>query len=164
MDQVLKAREELWTSVDGVPDEVVRRANSGNWSIMDVLEHLQLVDQLVLRVIKDALSKPPVTDQIQANPMETALDRTNKLNAPESLTPKGVLRNLDDAHQQLAVSREQLLSFVSLIDTDVLRSHGATHPRFGMLSAEQWLQFVGLHERRHIAQIEEMKDEFNRDE
>ncbi|TDF91327.1 DinB family protein [Paenibacillus piri] len=157
MDQVLEARNALWKSVDGLPDELLRRQDCNGWSILDVLEHLFLVEQVALRVIKDALSKPPFTEQIRVNPLEPVLDRADKLDAPDPIYPKGLFKNLDEARNQLDQSRELLLSFISSVDVDVLRIHGAPHPRYGLLSAEQWAQFVGVHERRHIIQIEEMK-------
>lgn len=157
MDEVIKAREELWTSVEGLPNEMLRRVNNDGWSILHVLEHLYLFEKVVIGVIEDSLSKPPVSEQFQDNPLGGIRDRTTKRTAPDTMTPMGRFQDLDDARRDLSQSRERLISVVSSADPDTLRVHGAQHRRLGMLSAAQWVQLVGEHDRRHIAQIEEMK-------
>jgi DinB superfamily len=81
-----------------------------------------------------------------------------RFKAPEIISPKGIFQNLDNARRFLAQSRQKLLSLISSTEVDVLRTHVAPHPVFGMLNFEQRMQLLALHERRHIAQIEEMKE------
>ncbi len=122
------------------------------------MEHLYLVEKFTIVRIKEALAEPPVTEQIKTKNLEGALDRTNKLKAPEIISPRGIFQSLDDARHYLAQSRQELLSLISSTDVHALRNHGAPHPVFGMQSLEQRIELLALHERHHIAQIEEMKE------
>jgi hypothetical protein len=158
VDELAKVREDLWSAVGGVSDDLLRRPNNDGWSILHVLEHLYLVEKSTIVQIKRALACPPVTEQFQNKNLERALDRTIKVKAPKSVNPKGIFQSIDDARHLLSQSRQELVSLISATDAEDLQTHGARHPVFGILSLEQWVKVLALHERRHIAQIEELKE------
>jgi Protein of unknown function (DUF1569) len=59
--------------------------------------------------------------------------------------------------QKLHSSREELETLLASIkSTTDFTIHGFEHPFFGMLSIQQWIDTLSLHERRHLAQIQEM--------
>jgi hypothetical protein len=56
----------------------------------------------------------------------------------------------------LAESRRELLSALDLADGLALGQISFPHPLIGPLDLYQWVLFVGQHEARHAAQIEEI--------
>lgn len=86
------------------------------------------------------------------------MDRSRKVKSPKFAEPQGVFATLEQAVTSLAASRNELETVLgSIEDADELHHHGFRHPYFGVLSIHQWLEVLPLHEHRHTAQIEEMK-------
>lgn len=156
VDDLRQARMQLLQSVQDLSDEELRIRNADGWSILHVLEHLHLTEKAVVQGIRHALTKP--SSEIPRQSVESVLDRSRKLKSPKVSDPQGMFTTLDEAVASLAASRSELTAVLASIeDADALHHHGFRHPFFGMLSIHQWLEVLPLHERRHTAQIEEMK-------
>jgi hypothetical protein len=156
VDNLRQARHELLQSVQGLPEWVLRVCNSDGWSILHVLEHLYLTEKAIVNGIRHAITTP--STDIPLKPVDRVLDRSQKVKSPKDAEPKGMFTSLEHAVNSLGASRNELESVLSSVgNADELHCHGFRHPYFGMLSIHQWLEVLPLHERRHIAQIEEMK-------
>ena len=82
-------------------------------------------------------------------------DRTRKLVAPEIVAPIGGFTR-DEALAALEKSRVELRRAVRDADGLALGEIRHTHVVLGELDLYQWILFVGQHERRHLAQLEEI--------
>lgn len=115
-----------------------------------------LAEKAVVKGIRHALTTP--RSDIPQKPVEGVLDRSRKVKSPKFAEPQGVFATLEQAVTSLAASRNELETVLgSIEDADELHHHGFRHPYFGVLSIHQWLEVLPLHEHRHTAQIEEMK-------
>nr|MDQ3817854.1 DinB family protein [Acidobacteriota bacterium] len=79
--------------------------------------------------------------------------RNEKYTAPGSASPGGNL-DLSDSLFKLRRSREELHSLRSRVEALDLSNVIYRHPAFGPLNFYQWLAFIGIHEERHLRQIE----------
>ncbi|MFD2614108.1 DinB family protein [Paenibacillus gansuensis] len=157
LDQTKETRVNLWKSVSGLTDgQLNTEAVAGSWTIGQVLEHLYLMETIIVRTLEKALSSPEdrPTDK---KPYEVTLDRSRKLSAPDGLVPAGHFQSLEDVKMKLNTSREALDKLLADYSGVDLRKKSHPHPVFGMMDAAQWVDFIGYHEQRHTQQIEELK-------
>ena len=60
--------------------------------------------------------------------------------------------------EKLSKSRKRFMRIIDSTDKILLAQRTYHHPVFGEMNLTQWILFVGLHEKRHLAQIEELKE------
>ncbi len=153
-----EVRQTLWNTVRVVREDDLQVENSAGWSILSVLEHLAVVEQHIARAMARELESKNFRDiPVHPSLAEAVVDRSRKVAAPEALSPKGLVRTLDQAKETLQASTQLLdKTYLSVASDEELDQLGFRHPLFGVLSIRQWYDFIALHELRHLAQIEEM--------
>jgi hypothetical protein len=166
-------RRRLVARVESLGGGHEARANGDAWSVAEIIEHLSLTERRVTRALETMLpqavgalandAKVSITngDKVAGDAPQNfkpfSLDayveqsRDQKFEAPEFIRPHGI--PLAAALAQLAESRAALEALRPRFEC---ADHSAEfpHPAFGMLNVAQWLAFVGIHEARHLAQIE----------
>ncbi len=160
-----KCRAELRAAVDAMPSARRDQAPAADrWSVAQVLEHLAHTESQVTALLARGLRRlereglRPASDASPVLPtIDTSrlLDRTRKVTAPEPVRPKNGLTS-DQAWQALGDSRRELENTLRAGDGIDVGSIKAPHPALGDIDFHQWIAFVGLHERRHAAQIREL--------
>jgi hypothetical protein len=78
-----------------------------------------------------------------------------KLTAPERVRPGGNVA-LADALDALRRTRAALEALRPRLESADLGAATYPHPAFGEFNTAQWLAFIGLHEGRHLRQIENL--------
>jgi uncharacterized damage-inducible protein DinB len=162
------------------------RPSEGCWSVAEIVEHLSIIEQSMVRLIGMLLNKAEAasaehssaTTSDAANTAATttatssaarpfkpfSLDelvetiRDKKLTAPEQVRPGGQVA-LADSLANLQQTRAAVESFRPRLEAANLDAATYPHPFFGDLNASQWLAFIGHHEARHLRQIERLLDE-----
>lgn len=164
LDRLRETQGKLFDTVRGlVPEQWQFQPECGRWSIADCLEHVVLVENRILKSIGKVLTRQAEPEK-KARAVEkdlflkdgTALDRTQRLNAPEPLTPKQTWADPGQLMKEFEATRARTIAFVESSEDD-LRSYFFPHIAFGDLDCYQWLMLLPLHCERHIAQIEEIK-------
>lgn len=89
--------------------------------------------------------------------MPTALNRANRLQAPERLLPTH-RETPENLVKDFLQRRADTLAFVTSTK-DSLRAHFLEHPLLGVLDTYQWVLLISGHMRRHTAQIVEIKSD-----
>jgi len=165
-EHLAEQRRTLLGVASSVPsDSWQARPGDGQWSVSEILEHLQRVDRSVTAL----LTKKLAAARVAGHPAETetssilgTLDQfrvsevgDRKLVAPEPVTPT---ENPDreTVERKLAESRAALNAAIASGDGLALGSIKHTHLRFGELDLYQWILFVAGHEKRHTAQLREV--------
>jgi len=157
MEYNIMVREEVLQSVSALSEEELNKVvKQSDWTIMQVLDHLYLMERSVVHVITDQLANGK-TKTTSEKPIQYTTNRSTKVDAPSFVVPTNDFITLDKMKGKLAASREALVNVVNSADPQLLTQRTYTHPAFGELSLHQWIPFVGLHEKRHLAQIEELK-------
>lgn len=155
------------------------------WSVAEIIEHLSITEQNMVRLIGMLLNKAESASATQASApagndasvasaaapidagarpfkpfsldelVETIKDK--KLTAPEQVRPGGQIA-LAEALANLQRTRASVESFRPRLEAADLEAATYPHPAFGDLNISQWLAFIGHHEARHLRQIERLLD------
>lgn len=137
-------------------DAARANASEGGWTVTQIVEHLSIAEPRITNAIEGMLTPTEPNGGDREPFMRFSIDEQaekarGKIEAPEFLHPTGLL--LAESLKHLKQSREALEAlrprFESADYSRVLK-----HPAFGMLNAAQWLAFLGMHEERHLRQIE----------
>jgi hypothetical protein len=170
-----KSVEEIYAALDKMRSTVVdavsslseERANfrpsPEKWSAILIVEHLAKTESNLVRVVGKLLGKaeaentpsdgkinPPVSFAAIADRA-----RNERFQAPAVIAPEGAA-SLSESLEQLAQSRAALLEMRPRIEAVDCSKVGYPHPAFGKFNLYQWLAFIGIHELRHLAQIENL--------
>lgn len=170
-----EVRARLVARVESLDEEAQNfRADEKGWTVAEIVEHLsvlehklsQLMTMMVGKVESVAAAagggaaaaagagshfKPFSLDE------HAARARVEKYVAPEEVRPRGGVA-LADSLARLKESRAALEALRPRIERADLTAATYPHPAFGPLNLYQWLAFIGLHEGRHLAQIERLLD------
>ncbi|OMF16516.1 hypothetical protein BK131_00475 [Paenibacillus amylolyticus] len=150
-------RNQIWESVSGLEEEQLNRKPSPQqWSIMQVLRHLNLMEHVIGKQARLALEKEQ-TVSVDKKPYELTLDRSRSIEAPPHLQPPAAPEALTDVRSDLDESHQALNNFALDHDPDLLRSKSFSHPVFGEMDLTQWIDFASYHEERHLGQIQGIK-------
>lgn len=154
-----EVRRRLVERVEGLSEEQrSARGADGTWSAADIIEHLSLTERRITRALEGMLPQEAGGGDGKASnftpfSLDTYIERANaqKFEAPEYIRPRGVPYGESLAH--LRESRAALEGLRPRFDTADLTAQ-FPHPAFGPLNLAQWLAFVGVHEERHLKQLE----------
>ena len=145
------------------------RAEEGCWTVAEIVEHLsviahrltQLATMMVGKVESVAAAAGGAATGAHFKPFsldeQAERARGQKFVAPEEVRPRGGVR-VADSLARLKQSRAALEALRERIERADLSAATYPHPAFGPLNLYQWLAFIGLHEERHLNQIERLLD------
>lgn len=137
------------------------------WSIAECAEHIGVTETFILNLITEQALKGPAEPEkrteVQGKDtsiMVTALDRSAKFKAPESIQPTRRWATSGEIAKNVLENRTRTIEFVRTTQED-LRDHFMDHPVFKTLDTYQWILLTSAHMRRHTAQILEVKADPN---
>jgi uncharacterized damage-inducible protein DinB len=154
-----ESRERLLHMAQGLSREQLHhRAAPGQWTVAECVEHIAIVEGLVLGSIQRTLEAGP--DPSKRSAMEGKDDtlvanvagRVTRLQAPDVLTPTGRWPD-EQLLNEFEAARHRTRDFAASTAAD-LRRHFYKHPVIGELDLYQWLLLIAAHCDRHRAQSE----------
>ncbi len=133
------------------------------WSIANVVEHVSLVEENMIRICAKLLAKAEsasqtgdgtitVSDSFGRKALEIA---AIKLEAPEFVQPSCKM-SVQESMSKFEANWHQMLELKPAFERFDSNGHRFPHPFLGDLSAGEWLTLVGGHKLRHIKQIENL--------
>lgn len=154
-----RIRQEVWQEVELLSDEEINRKPSPDrWSIAQILEHLYLTELSVARQMKKAAERAD-TPLPGEKPIRLLLDRSLRVKVPiPAMEPSDDYKTIDSLKEKLCHSQKVFAGVLRDLTPDQLKRSSMPHPLFGTMSLEQWIEFVRLHEQRHLEQIRETKE------
>ena len=132
------------------------------WSVAQILEHIALSEDFLFdHITKNVMQAPPGSADRDPNSIDklvlTAIpDRSQKVQAPEPLAPKGRW-SPEESLARFLKSRARTIEFLK--STSDLREHVVDAPIGQPMDAYQWLLFISAHSERHTRQILEVKND-----
>jgi uncharacterized damage-inducible protein DinB len=143
------------------PAQATVHPSGGGWSIAEIAEHLVLVESQILQLITALLKKTEAAGQKRTDGemFEVSLQsmfeqsRTEKYNTHDKYVPTGAMA-IADALQRLEEVQAQLDELKPRLRNVDLTYATFPHWTFGPLNLGEWLAFIGLHEERHLLQIQ----------
>jgi hypothetical protein len=157
-----KIRERLTSVVSEIsPDEAATLPLGEKWTIQQILEHISMVGLGTSRICAKLLAEARTAGKpadgsfaLSATFGErAAVIAVTKVEAPSRVQPTGSV-TIPAALEGLAAAAEAFDSMRPDMEHLDLSRHTFPHPFFGELTAGEWMVVAGLHEGRHLQQIE----------
>jgi DinB superfamily len=127
------------------------------WSVSQILHHLFLVEERVIKDLEAAVSNP--TQKVgflgRLKPTSIVSMRLVRVKAPKAVNPLQTPPK-DEAIENLNRARTRLKDFCARTGPDKMRNLVFNHPFLGRLDGVAAVSFVGHHEHRHYKQILEV--------
>jgi hypothetical protein len=156
-----RARAELKAFLSTLTDAQLKARQDDGWTVGEIIEHLVTVENGGLRIaqklLRDADSETVRWDGTFSEPLSFTEKadsiKERKLEAPQRVHPTGA-QSLAESLKKMDENRRALTELRPQLEAANISAQKFPHPFFGDLSAYEWLAVIGLHERRHLAQIE----------
>jgi hypothetical protein len=154
-----RSASEFQATVAGVSDEEANyKSQPQCWSILEVVEHVVLVDMLSSRRIAKT---EPVAEKIENADREQLISnkvssREAPISAPAISHPQGKFSTVADALSDFEQGRARVLKVLAERE-DSLRYLPIAHPVFGTISGYDCFLLIAAHTQRHRNQIREIR-------
>jgi len=139
-----------------------RRPSENEWSVAEIVHHLSLVEQYVIKSLEQSLAQPPQHLPLLRRLVPTRIVAYRLLRVK---APKGVQPLNPPPKEQLLetfnATRARLKSLWTTHDRARLRQVIFKHPFLGPIDGTATISFVGYHELRHSKQIREVIKKLN---
>lgn len=138
----------------------------GGWSYAEVYSHILQADISSTIAIQKCTLKscvPTSKGRSLIGLFVLSFGRFPPVKVPKLLDEKMPANNInkEDARNLLIKCRKRLDDVVPLIH-DASTHCRVKHPRMGMLNAIQWLQFILIHSKHHLKQLDRIEKKFRR--
>jgi len=146
------------------------RADEKAWTVAEIVEHLAALERRLSKLFTMMVGKVESVAAAAAvgagdgphfKPfsLEELTERAcrEKYVAPEEVRPSGGVP-VADSLARLRESRAAVEALRERIERADMSVAAYPHPVFGPLNFYQWLAFIGIHEQRHLDQIERLLD------
>ena len=156
-----KIRNQILQAVEGMTDEKLnRKPTPEEWSPMQILDHLQLMETTVAKGVSRELKKE-TSEKAVKKPIALTVSRSFKVDAPKHVVPTEDFVTLEEMKNRLNASHNFLYEVYGQATPEQLKEKSMPHPVFGKVPLVQWFPFVGLHEKRHFKQLEKTLSKLN---
>jgi uncharacterized damage-inducible protein DinB len=146
------------------------RPQDGGWSIQAILEHITLTNHYLLLIIRQGQEKA-IRRAMRGVPVdegESDLERLTPIGhpdafswiRPEHMEPTGA--SLEEIHVRLQTKYQECLTILAALGNGEgsLSRVRMSVQNLGKMDMYQWLYFLVLHQKRHIAQMEQVLQEW----
>ena len=139
------------------PKLFAQRPSENEWSVAEIVHHLHLVEELVIKQIEKELKSPPRKLGLLRQLMPTSIvaSRLIRVKAPKAanpLEPPTMEENIAGFNS----ARAKLKDLCATHGAERLKETVFTHPFLGEINGTATVSFVGYHELRHYKQIREV--------
>jgi DinB superfamily len=155
---------QLVETITPIEDQLFSRSPSDNeWSIVEIVHHLCLVEERVIKELETQLANPPrkIGFLRKLIPTSIVASRLVRVKAPRSMNPINpparavVIANYD-------ATRGRLKELCSIHGANRFKQIIFKHPFLGEIDGAATVSFIGYHELRHCKQIREVIKKLNR--
>ena len=135
----------------------MQRPSKDEWSVGEIVQHLYLVEERVIKDLKRALDAEPgrVGFLKRFFPTFIVSLRVKKFKAPKVVNPIEVPAK-ETTIENYNRARQALKDLCATQGKDRLKQLIFKHPFFGAIDGPTTVAFVGYHEHRHFKQIREV--------
>ncbi len=156
-----KIRNQVLQAVKGMTDdELNRKPSEAEWSPIQILDHLHLMEKVVAKSVSEELTKEK-SEKVIKKPIALTVSRSFKVEAPDHVIPTDEFTTLEEVKERLNKSHNFLYEVYDSATKAQLKEKSMDHPVFGKVPLSQWFPFVGLHEKRHFKQLQETLSKLN---
>jgi hypothetical protein len=149
---------ELVDTITSIEEPLFSRSPANNeWSIAEIVHHLCLVEERVIKELEKELANPPrrIGFRRKLIPTSIVASRLLRVKAPRSVNPLNPPAR-DDVISNYEAARSRLKELCSTHGRGRLKQVIFKHPFLGEIDGTATISFVGYHELRHHKQIREV--------
>jgi len=152
--------DQLINFVSGLDEPIMLTAPpSGNWSIIQICDHLMSTDFGILSLMSLEGSQASGDRQSKKERINSVgTNRTTKYTSPPPLAPKGKTDTQEKFISKFPSLRSKMIAAISEKDLSMVCDK-FSHFVFGEFTFEEWLHFSIQHTNRHTLQMQEVLDE-----
>lgn len=156
LDRLDTLHRELLDAIAPVEAErFARRPAENEWSMAEVVHHLSLVEQSVVKALAKELEQPPQKAGLRQHLIPMSLivgKRMVRFRAPKFVEP------VDAPAKEVAIdnfdqARTALKSMCEQNGAERMSNIVMNHPRLGKINGIRAIDFLHYHEKRHFTQI-----------
>lgn len=138
------------------PDVYSQRPTAGEWSVAEIVHHLCLVEERVIKELEKAIARPPrrIAFLRRLIPTSIVSVRTFRVKAPKAMEPLDAPVR-DVAIESFERTRKSLKALCAAHSVERFRNLVFKHPFLGEIDGTATISFIGYHELRHYKQIRE---------
>lgn len=148
----LRHIERLVTHADPVAATV--QPTPGEWSVLETVEHLALVERAVHKAVTAAAGREP--SELRTRQKDAVVAGLSSyptaVTAPEVVLPSGRYHTVAEALRIFRERRNTTLDLARSLDV-AWDAHHAAHPLLGEIDVGQWFLMAATHGERHAVQI-----------
>jgi len=139
------------------PDRFQQRPTENEWSVAEILDHLHLVEERVIKELEKALAGKPQKAGLLGRIIPTSIvaSRLVRVSAPKAVVPTRHPEK-QAAIENFESTRERLKQLCAREGQQRLRQIVMNHPFLGKRYVTAAVSFVSYHEIRHYKQIREV--------
>jgi uncharacterized damage-inducible protein DinB len=133
----------------------------GEWSVVQVVEHMVTIDAMVLKFVQKQLTRPDLRPAgigtwMRAVLVTLALRYRKKIKAPAVLPPPTGSRSLAEWRDEWEASRRQWRETLEAVPEKLRHKELFKHPLAGYLTLGQTLDFITEHTLHHVPQVQRL--------
>lgn len=148
----------LINAIAPIDDSLFSRCPADNqWSVAEIVHHLCLVEQRVIKELETELARPPRQIGLLRKLVPTSIvaSRLIRVKAPKAVNPVNPPAK-DELIADYNAARNRLKELCSTHGQNRLKHVIFKHPFLGEIDGRATISFVGYHELRHYKQIREV--------
>ncbi|WP_411029341.1 DinB family protein [Spongiimicrobium sp. 3-5] len=165
LDMLKRTFEELETRVAPLTEKELRYIpKDGGWTVLNCLEHLALVEPVLVGEIKKMINDnaPDLSKDLSENDgliITYITDRTKKVTTAKPFRPleKNLGKGKEDFLKEIKASRTEMIKLLTKTKADLRHLFGP-YP-YGEADAYQQFIIAAAHSYRHVLQIQEILSE-----
>lgn len=144
------------------PGVFTQRPSEKEWSVGEIVHHLALVEDRVIKELEKELGNPPQQLGLfrRLVPTRIVASRLIKVKTPRAMTPSDPPGKEESIANYDAI-RNKLKDLWAMHGHDRLRKTVFKHPFLGAINGVATVSFVGYHEQRHLKQVREVLKKLN---
>lgn len=134
-----------------------QRPTDSEWSVAEIVQHLCLVEERVIKDLKRAIAAEPGRVSFLKRFIPTAIvsSRLVRVKAPKAVSPIEVVEK-ETAIDNYNRARQSLKDLCTTHGKERFKQLVFKHPFLGDIDGTATVAFVGYHEQRHFKQIREV--------
>ena len=148
----------LVNTITSIEDPLFSRSPTDNeWSVAEIVHHLCLVEERVIKELETQLANPPRRIGLLRRLIPTSIvaSRLVRVKAPRGMNPINPPARAE-AISNYDTTRSRLKELCSFHGEDRFKQIIFKHPFLGEIDGTATISFIGYHELRHYKQIREV--------
>ena len=136
------------------PEQEKQQPSEGEWCVLEVIQHLYLVDRSILKVIlkTEPDRSPGFADWVKYPLLLLAMEVPFKFKAPKVTRPREIPEHARELVQAWAETRVQWHEYLTSAPEAAYSNCVFSHPRAGKMTLDQTLTWLTRHQQRHLRQ------------